>query len=204
MTMSWLRNAWSTMLVLVLAVSFNALSLTQRWGVAITWPFDVSQERRTTYQWAPVMLTIWVPATLALMILTNKLLHRRKQERPWDRIPGVYGWPTSVLNPFALRLRKLIVVGSAAFPTYVGWHLVRKMTKAIAYCDGSAVATAWYEHFTHFVSPLVAFAPGPRCLLDGIDSGVTFFPFWEPWAVLLTVSFISFAWLRALVLNIRP
>lgn len=203
MSEKFLRRTWSALSIFLVCVSLNGISLTQGWGLDVEWPLGVDADSRTTYQWAPLMLGVWVAVAIILMLFTSEILRRRADKQPWDRLPGIFGFPNDIRDRFALKLRKVTVAGSATLSLYAGWHLLRKTLKADAFCDGALVVDAWYEHFSRYVSPLITFAPGPRCRLDGPETGVTFFPFWQPWIMLALLIVLTWIWLQALRTNAR-
>ena len=94
MSDKWLVNTWSTLQLLLLAMSLNALSITQRFGIAIKFPFDVDLRKRSPYQWAWSLFPVWLIIAVALMLVASGSAgtpapEPEMESHPWNiRLPA--------------------------------------------------------------------------------------------------------------------
>lgn len=191
-----LTKLWSAIGASLLYLTLNAWSASQKFPVKLP---GLTFEELDPYN--AVLPGIFLGAPLLLLLLlVQQAYQRRVREESWvTRMPVAFG--LSIDNPkdgIARIYQAIILVLFVAVPVAGQVHFVDKLFRgqALERTSGDPVAQG-ITHLTNFFPPSVLWTSD--YVFADAGKGMTFFPFWEPWLVIL----LEGSTLVAAVLSVR-
>lgn len=187
MTSKQLRQLWFTVGAVLFYFSFNFLSWSQRWTIGLPGLSFTNQD--------PVVANYFgilvCGPILAVELLITRQYVRRSQSALWAaRIPTFFDPEPEFTSTDTKVLQVILYAGVLAFSEIAQIHFFEKfMNSEITYQDKGI--TPGLSKLTYFVWPWHAFDRGYKFF------GCAYFPFWEPWAILLGELLLLWLFIKA-------
>src|SRR5579863_5124726 len=174
MTSKQLRQLWFAVGTVLFYLSFNFCSWSQRWIIA----FPVPNFTNTNPDVANYLgVLICAPILFVELLITQQYM-RSSQSSGWaSRIPTFFDPAPAFAATHTKILQATLYGGVLAFAEIAQFHFFEKFIMRSEVTYHGHVVSRGLSKFTEFVSPWHALDNGYKLL------GCTYYPFWEPWAL---------------------